>query len=258
MLARLAVPTANGCGWGLSFPYASRFVSVAAHTPNAYTTISAVAALTEAAAEGNGAALELAARGARFVLRDLGEVRGHPGWLRYWPGDDTRIVNVQALIAAAFAELSRATADPALERAARASADAALSTQRDDGSFPYAADERGRFVDAFHTGFVLEGLTRFEGRTDAVERGFSYFRGELVDADGFPRVAPGGPRATDGQNVAQLVQTLLTCGGPAERDEAWRLWESWSARANRPESLRWDIAPVVLAGARLIADTGRS
>jgi hypothetical protein len=241
-LERLAVTTPNGRGWGLSFPYASRFVSVAARTPNAYTTISVVTALVEAGGE---RPLALAHEGARFITRDLGLV---DGWVRYWPGDDTRIVNVQALVAAGFAALP----DPEAQAVGEAAAAAALSAQRPDGSFPYALGPRGDFVDAFHTGFVLEGLARAGAAPAAVASGFEYFEARLLDEQGFPLRSPGGQRADDGQNVAQAIQTLLACAGDSER--AWRLWEAWASRPRHGSSLRWDVAPMALASARLARD----
>jgi hypothetical protein len=100
-LAELAIRLPHGLAWGLSFPYSSRFVSVPARTPNTYTTICCVEALLDVAEHAHDArALDLARAGARAVAKDLGVVRdGRHAWFRYWPSDDTCIVNVQALVA---------------------------------------------------------------------------------------------------------------------------------------------------------------
>ena len=271
-LERLAIPTQHGHGWGLGFPYASRFVSVPANTPNAYTTVAAIDALADAATlMGDNGPLALARSGASFIANDLGTVAGAScSWYRYWPGDDTCIVNLQALTAAAFRRLAvSAGGDEGLSAGAEDAAAAAAAAQWADGSFPYALDSRGRFVDSFHTGFVLEGLSRFarlggtipSGSVDrAVERGMSFFRVRLLDEHGLPLASPGGARVDDGQNLAQLIQTLLECGSATDRPHARAIWRYWSARvggvtlrgdAASDVSLRWELAPMVLALAKL-------
>ncbi len=259
-LCRLATTTRHGCGWGLGFPYASRFVSVPARTPNAYTTISCVLALARAAAKTGDERLLIAAQaGARAVSSDLGIVRdGARRWFRYWPQNDACIVNVQALIAGCFAQLGRTVGDQRLIDEAGLAAQITRVAQREDGSFPYSLDARGAFVDAFHTGFVLEGLSRFRdagGELDAscVPRGIDYLQARLMAPSGLPRRSPDGPVVQDGQNVGQLVQTLAVCGEPGQTRLAFEIWQAHSQqRAFGPAaSLRWDVGPIVLAGAHL-------
>jgi hypothetical protein len=267
-LERLAVQTPNGLGWGLSFPYATRFISVPAQTPNSYTTISCVGALTVAARQSRDArALELAIRGARTITEDLGvAIAGERRWFRYWPGVDTCIVNLQALIAAALQELSEFAGDRDLTGHARSAASVVIDAQRPDGSFPYALDGRGQFIDAFHTGFVLEGLTRFRARggdlagiDSAVAHGYEYMRLRLVGESGWPLARPGGNAVRDGQNVGQLVQTLVICGAGEDRAPALDLWHRCAAELTHggaSRSLRWDVGPMVVAGAHLGSSCG--
>jgi hypothetical protein len=262
----------HGLAWGLSFPYASRFVSVPARTPNAYTTISCVDALVDAAEDRRDTRLlDLACAGARAVSTDLGIVRnGRDRWFRYWPGDDTCIVNVQALVAGCFQRLGSMTDDRSLCTQAELAVDTVRASQRRDGSFPYSTDSRGQFTDCFHTGFVLEGLTRFRlnatgasstGVQECVDRGMEFLRTRLIGPSRLPRRSPGGRAVRDGQNVGQLIQTLVTCGGPRDRRVAADLWLRWTSESSggntateggrRVGSLRWEVGPIVLAGARL-------
>ena len=115
-LERLSIRLRHGLGWGLSFPYSSRFVSVPARTPNAYTTICCVDALLDLSEDRRDAhPLDLARAGARAICTDLGVVRaGRHCWFRYWPDDDTCIVNIQALVAACLQRLGSMTDDRAL------------------------------------------------------------------------------------------------------------------------------------------------
>lgn len=271
-LEGLSIPLRSGIGWGLSFPYSSRFVSVPARTPNAYTTICCIDALLDVAERSEDPRLlELACAGARGVSTGLGIVRnGRGAWFRYWPGDDTCIVNVQALVAGCFGRLGSITDDRGFCAQANRAADAVLAAQRPDGSFPYSTDRRGEFTDSFHTGFVLEGLTHYRrsasdasaaGVQECVDRGVEFLRTRLIGSSGLPLSSPEGRVVRDGQNVGQLVQTLLTCGTNRDRRVAAELWLGWtsgspgvdiaSGSRHRALSLRWEIGPIVRAGAGL-------
>ena len=271
-LEGLAIRLRHGLAWGLSFPYSSRFVSVPARTPNAYTTICCVDALLDLAEDCRDARpLDLACAGARAVSTDLGVVRrGRHFWFRYWPGDDSCIVNIQALVAGCFQRLGSMTDDRSLCAQAELAVDAVRASQRRDGSFPYSTDSRGQFTDSFHTGFVLEGLTRFRlnaphasatGVQECVDRGMEFLRARLIGPSHFPRRSPGGRVVCDGQNVGQLIQTLVTCGGIRDRRIGADLWLRWTSESSggytatqsgrRVGSLRWEVGPTVLAGAHL-------
>jgi glycosyltransferase involved in cell wall biosynthesis len=255
----------GGYGWGLEFPYASRFVNAERGAANVYvTTVACQALLDHHDLTGDEAALATALAGCRFILDGLGtfEHRGRR-WLRYWHGLDTPAVNVQASAASLLARAGFAgDADLAAE--------AALSAQRDDGSWPYSDDGRASFVDGFHTGFTLQGLTEYAtsrgaeaatGVDEAVERGFSFFKAHLLTSDGLPRGVADGKVKLEGQNVAQCVQTLAVCGrAPDDRDAAMRLWRLGvepllRGRGSRFPALRWDIGPAVLATSYLLRST---
>ena len=270
-LAQLGTTTAKGPAWGLSFPYASRFVSVAAGTPNAYTTISCVSALASAGrCLGDERLVELAVAGARTIVDHLGLVRRDGRtWFRYWPDDDACIINVHALIAAAFGELGRIGGDERLVDLAQLAARTVLDAQRPDGSFPYALDARGRFVDAFHTGFVLEGLTRFQSAggapagfacDEAVRRGMHFLRSHLISGNRLPRAFAGRPRGRGRAEHRSTRPDARDLRRPRRaRPSGGRISRTWADRprhasAWRPRgliSLRWDVGPIVLAGSHL-------
>jgi hypothetical protein len=77
-----------------------------------------------------------------------------------------------------------------------------LSSQRDDGSWPYALEEKGDdFVDHFHTCFVLKNLSKVYAITgdetlwNAIEKGYAYYEKALFDGRGLPKpFAVGGNR----------------------------------------------------------------
>ena len=272
-LEAASIELVQGRGWGIGFPYASRFVNVGRGVPNLYVTTQACQALLDRYdLDGDERALQTAREGCRFILDGLGsfEHRGHR-WLRYWAGSDTPTINVQASGASLLARASLATGDERFARTADEAVGAILSTQRADGSWPYSDDERGTFVDSFHTGFTLQGLTEYAGHrdgagapgvTEAIERGFAYFERHLLTPEGLPLGFADGKPSLDGQNVAQCIQTLVLCGRtPNAYRGALRLWDIGirgllaadpPGRTGPFPALRWTVGPAVLATAHLV------
>ena len=270
-LRMCSLETPAGRGWGLGFPYASRFISVGRGVPNLYVTTAACQALLDYhELTDDAAALATALEGCRFIVDGLGtfEHGGHL-WLRYWRGLDSPLVNVQASGASLLARAGKAVGDERLVECADAAAAAAVAAQRADGSWAYSDDGRAGFVDGFHTGFTLQGLAEYTalrgdaaaaGASAAVDRGFGYFIDHLLTPDGLPRGFAGGRPSLDGQNVAQCIQTLVVCGrGPHDVSTARTLWRPTAERLlserSRMPALRWSVAPAVLATAYLASSS---
>jgi hypothetical protein len=271
-LRSASVAADAGRGWGLCFPYASRFISVERGVPNLYVTTAACHALLDYhELDGDAAAFETAIDGCRFIVDGLGsfEHRGRR-WLRYWRHLDSPVVNVQASAASLLARAGAACGDDRLIGRADDAVDAVLTAQRSDGSWPYSDDGRAEFVDGFHTGFTLQGLADYaalrgsDAVRDAIARGFGYFVDHLLTADGLPRGVADGKPSLEGQNVAQCIQTLVVCSrGPHDASAAGELWQRCgprllSSRGDRFPALRWTIAPAVLATAYLAASTSNA
>ena len=271
-LRRLALVAPGGCGWGITFPYASRFGYIAPETPTIYdTTVACQALLDEYDWHGSEAALAGAAGGCGFILEGLGTFEHNERqWFRYVPGSNGPVVNVQASAASLLARLGYEIRDERMLERADAAAATVLQCQRPDGSWPYSDDGRATFVDGFHTGFTLQGMQEYSscrqeaavsGVDEALERGFSFFKDHLLTSGGLPRGFADGRRSLDGQNLGQCIQTLVTCGTSADRKTALRMWHlgfengrafDVSGSGRRFTALRWTVAPAALAGAHLL------
>jgi hypothetical protein len=120
--------------------------------------------------------------------------------------------------------------------------DHTLRSQLPDGSWPYGESSHHRWIDGFHTGYVLEALQlcrRLLGRhdlTSAITRGTEFYLRSFLRSDGvIPYYADGGG-PLDVNNFAQMVVTL-ECVKPtpdwialADRTLAAAIRELW-----RPE-----------------------
>jgi hypothetical protein len=269
-----AVTTSRGRGWGLEFPYASRFGTIERGAPNIYTTTTACQALLDDYdLTQRGGALEAAREGSMFILEELGSFEyGGRRWLRYVGGLSDPIVNVQASGASLFARIGAQLDDNRILGAADTAAETVVASQGADGSWPYSADGRAPFVDGFHTGFTLQGLAEYASLRrppvpeveSALRAGFAYFKGHLITRGGLPRGFADGRVSLDGQNTGQCIQTLITCGeATTETQDVAQLWRTGleatllgatCGRAGFP-ALRWTLGPAVLATAFLLRAT---
>jgi len=68
-----------------------------------------------------------------------------------------------------------------------------LSQQRSDGSWYYGESAKNRFIDNYHTCFVLKNLTKvqhildMEELSNALKKGFGFYWNKLVDKKGLPK-----------------------------------------------------------------------
>jgi hypothetical protein len=75
-----------------------------------------------------------------------------------------------------------------------------LESQRPDGSWFYATDGHGNYIDHFHTCFVLKKLWKINRLiqraevTEAIRRGDAFYRRELFFGDGQPKMFALKPR----------------------------------------------------------------
>ena len=273
-----AVSARHGIGWGLGFPYTSRFADASAKTPNIYTTINAINSSLDIY-EFNGSidAKKVAREGCRYILEELGDFQFNGRrWFRYWLGSDVPIINVQASLAGLFNRAGQIYNNEQYLSLADKCIDVVLTTQQSDGSWPYSGDGKANFVDGFHTGFILQGLMAFKKysktNTDeitiAVQRGFEYFKRHLLTQDAMPRYFANGKVSMDGQNFAQCIQTCVLCAQREEEiDLAVKIWYkmidknrrnlgldsgSHETKVSPAINLRWTVGPAVLATANLI------
>jgi hypothetical protein len=278
-------PGYAGPCWGLPYAYASRFVDSRAGDPNLFWTINAAIAFVEAwELEGRRADLDTARGTLEFIQRDLGVVdEGEDGvWFRYFAGHTACVYNVAALCGALCRRVAHHTGESALDTLGARALRFVVRNQNPDGSWFYARGPRGRWIDGFHTAYVLESLQEavlLHGDRDtepALRRGVEFYTRALFDADAMPRYTAASRYPLDVQNAAQAIQTLarLAWLDTAHRDAAERTAQAVIAQlfhftvagergyfiasrgrvfANRVPFVRWGQAPMLLALDQLLA-----
>ena len=278
-LVERRLPGNSGSCWGMDLPYASRFTVATPETPNLFQTVNAVIALLDAwEHSGNDRYRAIATEVLPFLETGLGrlvDTDEHIVW-RYYPGADAVVYNVNALIGATLARLAQANDDDALAVIAERTMRAVVDAQNQDGSWWYAAAPRGRWVDGFHSGYILEAFLEYTVRThqdnfeEPLNRGMRFFRKHLL-VDGQPQYTPDHCYPIDIQNCAQAIQVLakwsLYRKDPDAQKSAIKAFEAtcrhlqvWEGPdrlrfklqrgrllANDLPAIRWGLAPMLLA-----------
>lgn len=257
----------SGGGWGYPFDVQTRFFRYARGTPNTIaTSFVAQAFLDGAELLGDERWREPALQAAEF-LRSTMLVPGGD-YFRYLPGEGGVVHNANLLACAVFARAGLPEpAAPALETSLRA--------QREDGSWPYAEGSQGRWVDNFHTAYVLESLalcaSSFPEVRGPLERGLEFWERTLFEADGTPRYQVGSLYPIDAHCYASAIDAWVAAQRLAhatrmakllvERmlDPAGYVWfqkrRLWTIRV---PFIRWTTAPSFRALASLHLSRART
>ncbi len=229
------IPGYSGPCWGTNLPYQTRAFYVPAQTPSAVHTAFAVEALLDLHdLQPDDKLLESAVGACHFVLQDLKTTVTSEGiYFSYTPQDNSRIINVTALVARMLARTGKLTGKNEFMERSKLAAAYVISRQSEDGSWFYGEDSKHKWIDNYHTGFVLEALedyTLYSGDdsvSQAIDHGAEFYYNHLFLHDGTPKFTPGSIYPIDGHCLAQGILTFVRL---RERNEkylpcAWKIAE---------------------------------
>ncbi len=258
--------------WGYHFDVQTRVFFYPRGAPNSIATAFAGAALLDGyESTADARLLEKAVSACDFFLRHVPQTPAREGgYFGYLVGDRTPIHNANMLVCALLARAGRETGRQDLLDAADAGVAYTLAHQAEDGSWPYGEEPHLRWVDGFHTGYVLDALRECihagvsRASHEALDRGLAFYRRALFLEDGTPKYTTHSTFPIDIQCVAQGIQTFALAGDPwaltvfrfalqrmRRPDGAFafqrrRLWR------NVATHVRWGQAPMLLALAHLL------
>jgi hypothetical protein len=195
LLDRLKCSGYSGNCWGYNFDWQSGTYFRPKTVPTVVNTAFIGHALLDChRLTGNQRALDLVLSTKDFILQDLHRTTSDGAFcFSYTPVDQGVVHNANVLGASLLIRLERYVADDRLREAAMASLAYTMRCQHDDGSWYYADRNRQRWVDSFHTGFVLLALRYFleEGAAgqyqQAYAKGVQYYASRFFLADGTPK-----------------------------------------------------------------------
>jgi rhamnogalacturonyl hydrolase YesR len=241
-LERLKSTGCSGNAWGYNFDWQSRIVYRPKFAPTIVNTSFIGHALLDAfEITNNKRAFEMALSTKDFILKDLNRKNdGDVFCFSYTPIDHDYVHNANALGASLLIRLYELNGNKELRRTALDSLGYCFKHQREDGAWRYAETDRQRWVDSFHTGFILESIRRFLNLGEATEwrqkyrRGVEYYVKNFFLEDGTPKYYDNSIYPIDIHSLAEAV-----CFFSAESQEyqvltrrilSWMMNNMWDQR----------------------------
>jgi len=198
--------------WGYPFPWQAKAFYVARGVPNVIATAYAVRAVSDCGASDESQRIITDAAafvGTELVCRSANGAR----YVGYVPQSATMVHNAN-LWGAYVLALAASRGDRSWRSLADAAIDYTVRAQNSDGSWEYGEAKHHRWIDGFHTGYVLEALQLCRNllqRTDLAEpiaRGTEFYLKSFLHDDGVVPYYADGRGPLDVNNFAQLVVTL--------------------------------------------------
>ncbi len=210
-------PGFSGACWGNHFDYQSRSVFVTRNAPSVVWTALIGHAFLDAYEQFQAEHfLQVAASACEHIQRDLGASRqGDDLCINYFPTSHHQVHNANTLGASLLARTysyTRREADLALAEKALAYT---AKHQKPDASWYYGEAGNLRWVDNFHTAYVLDSFKYYSDATGDhrfekhLMSGYEYWKKTFFLPDGTPRYYNHKTRPIDIQCSAQAIDTLV-------------------------------------------------
>jgi len=258
----------HGLSWGYHFDWQSKSFFLPRGTPTVVCTAYVAHALLEAwEVWGNEEWRTTAVQVADFILCDVHRTEDETGLcFSYSPIDRECVYNASLLGAWLLARLGVLTGRRDWVDEAKQAFSFVIHRQRTDGSWFYGEAEHQRWIDNFHTGFILECLYEYGRLTgdgeyeEALARGVAFYENQLFLSNGAPKYFPHRTYPIDVHACAQGILTFAKLGKreQAEKVLTWTLEHLWNPRGyfyyqkgrfftNRIPYMRWGQAWMLYA-----------
>lgn len=221
-------PAFDRSSWGYNFDWqnSNKFFLPANHPCGVVTVFCARPFLRHYRLTTSERSLELARDAAAFLVEDTGveSVGGHEA-LTYTPYDSYVVVNANALAADLLWRVGTEVDDESLTGRGRELFEFVVDAQTDEGGWHYSmpASDSHLGYDNFHTGFVLESLSRYAREREAghpvrtaFDTGMRFHRENHFEPNGAPKFADDQSRPYDVHAAAQALITFTLRDDPSD------------------------------------------
>jgi hypothetical protein len=215
-IKRLQTKGYSGACWGYDFDWQGRYTKIPAWTPTVVTTGFVTNALFEyySTAHKEGA-FTLCHSSAQFVSHDLHKLwKGNTFCYSYSPLDTQAVFNATMHGARLLVQVYSVTGESGLLEEAQKAVRFVVNHQHSDGSWTYSTGDPRKWIDNFHTAYVLDCLHDYRqlSHDDEVEasldRGFQFYRENFFQSDGSPKYYHHSVYPIDATAAAQSIMTL--------------------------------------------------
>jgi hypothetical protein len=207
----------SGACWGNHFDYQSRTFYLPKGTPTVvWTSLIGHAFLDGYEHFGNEEYLQVATSSCKHILSDLARYRdGKGACITYVPGLDSQVHNANTLGGSLLARTYPYTQSKEYLTVAREAIQYTAQHQRADGSWWYGEKTNLRWVDNFHTAYVLDCFKHYargagDSQFDSIlMRGYDHWKRTFFLADGTPKYYDQKTLPIDIQCCSQAIDTFV-------------------------------------------------
>lgn len=219
-LKKLIPPGFSGACWGYDFDWEARYAKIPAYQP----TVVATGIITNALYESykitkNNGAFELCKSAVNFVLNDLNRTEtDNEICFSYSPFDKQQVFNASIKGARLLSQVYAETGNIDLKNTAKKAVNYVINQQNTNGSWYYSTKETGKWVDNYHTGYILDCLDEYIKNTgdteyeSNLELGFSYYKNNFITPEGIPKFYNNKIYPIDCTAAGQTLLTLTRFG----------------------------------------------
>ncbi len=228
-------PRTRHFSMGTHYGIAMKSYAAEKDTPSPLITSMAVEAFMSAfEVLGENKYFELANSGVHYFLDELPQrvISDTERYFIYHPKNPEFIPNLPTVICGTLARFISIHLDNDVFQTITQNLNYLITWQREDGSWLY--EKKMLYIDNFHTGFILEGLCKFELFTgdkrynEALKRGLNYWRAHLFTEKGkpihrkltgFPKNADALLTRLDARDIAQSLVLLSYFGEDSDKSD---------------------------------------
>ena len=203
--------------WGYNFPWQSRAFYAPVGMPNVVCTVFAASTYLDwYETSRDDRVLEVAISSSRFLLDRINKtVDGDSFCFSYTPADQACVHNVNLLAAELLGRVYAVTRSGEFREAAISAARFSIARQRADGSWPYGEAGNQRWIDNFHTAFILVSLKRImvsldePGWSDNLRAAYRFYLDRFFLADGRPKYYHNRLFPVDAHSAAAAIVAFV-------------------------------------------------
>ena len=268
-------PQFKGNAWGNHFDYQHRAGNIPPGVPTiVWTGLIGHAFLDAYESLGTKEYLTISEGIAYFIMHELGLSEFDNGvYLHYYPGA-THFVHNSSMIGASFLlRLQQHSPNNDMVRLGKAAVAWTVREQLPNGAWYYGMGPNFKWIDSFHTAYVLEALAGAcrNGCDYAanLKKGYEFYVNTFFETDGTPRYYHDRRGPIDIQCASQAIQTLTTLSElhPQSAETAYRVarwtiqnmqdasgffyYRKYPVMTNKTPTLHWGQATMFAALALL-------
>jgi len=261
--------------WGLNFPYTTRFIDADRNMANLYNTCTTGIAIAEYCSK-TGRNLEVLPEIYKDLCLTFNYINeGNKGFFIYYPGQKHPTYNVNALALFLFSKINEISGKLVVPKERLDEMiELIVDEQLEDGSWYYSRSDKGKWVDGFHSGFIIESLvycylhgSESAALKNAIDKAINFYVERMFTVDGYPKYFDySGRFPIESQNCAQAIQTLAVIVEYGRKDvlplldklvdntidtlysgKGYFYYKKESFYTNKQSYFRWSTTPMLVA-----------